>query len=608
MPGIVGIVSRRPPELCTKDLRTMIECMIHEPFYNSYTYVNEKLCLYAGVVCHPQSFSDPMPVSNETGDLVLLFSGEHFADLDSTNRLKQQGHSFDPSTASYLIHLYEEQGNQFFAQLNGWFSGIIIDLRRSAAVLFNDRYGVHRVYYHDDGEAILFSSEAKSLLKLRAELRNIAPEKLGEFFSCGATLQDRSLFSNVFLVPPASVWTFRNGRCTDRNFYFTPRTWENQLTLDGETFYQQLAATFRRTLPRYFVSRNPLALSATGGLDTRMILANTRVLPRTIPCYTFGGLYRDSFDITISRAVADACQQTHCTLGLDRAFFTNFPALAEKTVYVTDGTLGVCGSHDLYLNRLAREIAPVRMTGKFGSEVLRGATTFRASPPSMDLFHPDFKKYVEMGVSTFGRTTAKPLLSFTLFSDIPLNEYGRLALEQSQVTYRTPYMDNDFVKLVYQAPEHACDTQEISLRLISDGNDKLLRIMTDRGVGGTSNFLLSKLIQLSRYASFKAEWYYNEGMPGWLAKVDYSLRRFGFEKLLLGRHKIEHYRIWFRDDLSDYVREVLLDKTTTERPFLKKGFMERMVSAHLKGDANYTREIDTVLTAELIYRLLIEKI
>ena len=50
--------------------------------------------------------------------------------------------------ASYLVHLYEELGAGFLERVNGWFSGILVDLREKKVVIFNDRYGISRIYFH----------------------------------------------------------------------------------------------------------------------------------------------------------------------------------------------------------------------------------------------------------------------------------------------------------------------------------------------------------------------------------------------------------------------------------------------------------------------------
>ncbi|RPJ00373.1 MAG: hypothetical protein EHM36_14755, partial [Deltaproteobacteria bacterium] len=373
MPGIAGIITKGPVKEKVPGLHQMVQALIHEPSYTSGIYINEELGVGIGWANRYQSFADCMPVWNETSDVGLIYYGENFADKGLTARLHSRGHRFDPSNATYLVHLYEEQGPDFIKQLNGWFSGVLMDLRKGEVSLFNDRYGMQRIYYHETKEAVYFSSEAKSLLRVHPKLRYLDMKSLGEFFSFGCALDNRTLFSDVSLLPPGSVWNFENGSVKRKHRYFDPDTWEHQTPLGNEAFYKNFRETFGRILPKYFDTPNGVALSLTGGLDTRMILSGIDIPRGQLPCYTFGGIYRDCFDVKIARKVAKVCDQTHQVLEVGKEFFPQFPTLAEKTVYITDGNLNVSGAPDLYVNRLAREIAPVRLTGNYGSEIMRGA-------------------------------------------------------------------------------------------------------------------------------------------------------------------------------------------------------------------------------------------
>ena len=118
------------------------------------------------------------------------------------------GHEFDSSGPSYLVHLYEEDSS-FPAGLNGRFHGLLIDQNRRIAVLFNDRYGMHRVYYHESNDAFYFAAEAKAVLAVRPELRCLDSRSAGEFIACGCTLEGRSLFKDIHVLPGAAKWVFR---------------------------------------------------------------------------------------------------------------------------------------------------------------------------------------------------------------------------------------------------------------------------------------------------------------------------------------------------------------------------------------------------------------
>src|SRR5207245_2449414 len=126
------------------------------------------------------------------------------------------------------------------------------------------------------------------------------------------------------------------------------------------------------------------------------------------------------------------------------------------------------------------------------------------------------------------------------FRQAPWYHYSNLSLEQTQITMRTPFLDNDFVKAVFQAPTSVSTTHEVSMRLIAGGNLAVSRIPTDRGLDGRGTLAETVAHALKEF-SFKAEYAYDYGMPQWLARVDHLLAPFHLERLFLGRHKPLHF-------------------------------------------------------------------
>ncbi|MDD5203883.1 MAG: asparagine synthase-related protein, partial [Desulfobacterales bacterium] len=607
MPGIVGMISGLPPDRCRRMLSAMIGTMLHEPFYRSGLYANEELGVYAGWVCHEGSFSDCMPVANEEKNVFMVVSGENFADRSELRVLKSRGHEFNGEDATSLVHLYEEDPDDFFRELNGLLSGVIVDLRENRVTLFNDRFGSHRLYYHENQEGFLFSSEAKSLLSVCPELREIDPAALGEYFSCGCVLENRSLFKNLKILPGGSAWTCLRSGGWERKQYFTPEEWENSEPLEGGEFCEQLKENLTRVIPRYLQGKQPVAISLTGGLDSRLIMAFVDGKSARLPCFTFGSENRDSLDVTISRQVARACSQEHTVLRLGGEFLSRFPEEALRTVYISEGGLSGCGSYEHYLNAKAREIAPVRLTGNWGSELLRGARAFKAYLPYRETFNPDFYKHIEKATGTFARIGKVPNLTFSLFRQAPWQGFGRLAVEQSQLTQRTPYMDKDFAELVYRARREDLSSDRVSLQVIGEAKPGLLEIRTDRGAAGKSGPAFSWLHRAFHETAFRMEYYCGHGMPRWLSRWDKALKRLHYERLILGRYKFHQFRRWFQGELAGYLREMVLDKRTLGRPFLNPKRLEGMVHKHIRGDENYLNELDKILSVELVHRLFVDE-
>src|SRR5207248_11795679 len=96
-----------PRERAESQLLEMVDVLRHEPFYAVGTWVDERMGVYVGWTVAKHSFADGMPLRNESGDVVLVFSGEDVRgpgiqrDLEGRHRLAAEG-------PEYLVHLSEE--------------------------------------------------------------------------------------------------------------------------------------------------------------------------------------------------------------------------------------------------------------------------------------------------------------------------------------------------------------------------------------------------------------------------------------------------------------------------------------------------------------------
>ena len=104
----------------------------------------------------------------------------------------------------------------------------------------------------------------------------------------------------------------------------------------------------------------------------------------------------------------------------------------------------------------------------------------------------------------------------------------------------------------------------------------------------------------------RVEYLFDYGMPQWLSRVDQLVAPLRLERLFLGRQKFYHFRVWYRDELSSHVKEVLLDPNTLARPYLNRSRVKEIVKDHVSGRGNYTLEIHKLLSSEIILRRLIE--
>lgn len=614
MPGITGIIAKEKTGSEKEKVAAMLKCMLHEPFYTHGTFESPENGFFIGYSALQGSFADCMPIFSETKDVVLFLTGECYEDQPTFDALARRGHNFSSGNASYLVHRYEEEGEDLFRNLNGWFNGILLDLRNSRVTLFNDRTGIRRIYYHENGKCFAFSSEAKSLLKAFPELREISPRSVGEFLTYDCVLENRTYFPKISLLPACSAWTFQHGSLQKRT-YLDMSELENRPALPKDQFVGKLEETFQRVLPRYFAG-GPVGLGVTGGLDTRLILACRNPGRGELPCYTFGGSYRDILDMRIAPKVAAACGQPHTALRVDdNQLLRGYPSLVEKATYITDGLEGTDKVDVLVFNRMARDIAPVRMTGKYGSQVLKGIFGFEARPPYMSIINEDFKPCFDLARKTASELQKGNKLTFLFQCAIPWWWNAFVTLESSQVDVRSPFLDNDLVNVMYQAPPLDPGFGiKFELNLIAKLKPGLMAIPTTGTHGGNRPWPIPEFVNAAiTLLAILDKVYIRERLPfnmtHLVGKADHLLiSPLRLDRLFMGFADFRRYRTWYRDQLAGYLRETLLDEKTLNRPYWDKKNLSKIVNDHIQGRGTYLREIRKALQVELAHRVLLENI
>ena len=230
-------------------------------------------------------------------------------------------------------------------------------------------------------------------------------------------------------------------------------------------------------------------------------------------------------------------------------------------------------------------------------------TTFKPLGVSIDLFHRDLHGPLRDGRFSLAMTTSHPV-SFAVLKEIPWHLFGMAKAGASQITPRTPYLDNDLVALAFRVPVKLRRSSAPALHLLCGTNSGLERIRTDAGLVPASR--LSSLFGSPWYrTSFKLDYWSNEGLPHWLAPLDTMLSHLNVKGTFFGPHRFLHYRRWFRTKLAGYLRDRITDRQTVSSGLWNRPFLTHIVESHISGRKNYLREINTVLTLATIERVMI---
>jgi asparagine synthase (glutamine-hydrolysing) len=505
----------------------------------------------------------------------------------------------DAVSARDAMKVYERAGVQGIAGLPGCGAVFVADPAGARCLVIADRYGRERVFVHTTGGRVLFSSEAKAILAVAPETRAFDPTGIAEWLACGCTVGTHSLFRGIDVLEGGTMLTVAGPR-VERSRYFDLAQLERTSHVSGSAFVEGFSASLRSAVNASRRRAPAVGVSLTGGLDSRMIMASLDAAPAEVPCYTFGSMYRTTGDVRLARQVAAACGQPHQVIELGREFLENAAEHLEKAVYASDGYLGLSGAAELYCNRQARTIAPCRLTGNWGGELMRGVRAFKYALPKGGFINHELVDRVRESSEKF--SPGSNSLSAALFQQLPHQGYGRYAIERSQVRVESPFLDAEVVRWLYQAPVAIRESRATAAAVVSR-RPELLDIPTDTGL------LLrqpSRWRQAVRRSVVKAEYLTSHGAPNWLAKVSSALPAGVLETRFLGVDKFHHFRFWTRHQLAGLVRDTLLGQDRDElASWFDTSRVSQMVAEHVDGRANHIDAIDKLLTVAVARRTLL---
>jgi asparagine synthase (glutamine-hydrolysing) len=261
------------------------------------------------------------------------------------------------------------------------------------------------------------------------------------------------------------------------------------------------------------------------------------------------------------------------------------------------------GAHEIYLNNQARQLAPVRLTGVFGGEILRGVSMFKPLHLASGLVNADLAETITSCKRRWSHDGEHPV-TFAAFHEIPELRFALPAASRSQLTFRTPYLDNEIVALAYQAPEAVRMSSDCTLSLVRANDSSLSKLPTDMGELGEANRLTVASRHIFAKVVCKLDYFRSEGLPQGLSRLESLFTQISSALGIAGLHKYLPYRIWFQRELTAYVDGILKDAQVRNSSLWNSRFLEHMASDHASGHKNYVREIDAVVTLDTIERLL----
>ncbi len=562
------------------------------------------------------------PISNEDGSVWVVFNGEIYNFRELRRRLEQSGHRFRTnSDTEVLVHLYEDEGPEMLGSLRGMFALAVWDARRRRLLLARDRLGQKPLVYRHEPGRLLFASELKSLLQVHGVPREIDPRALDDYLTYQYVPHPRTIFRGIAKLPPGHYAIYEDDQLEVRPF------WRPDFNVEEDRSAAEYADELRELLTSAVETRLqsevPLGAFLSGGIDSTIIVGLMSQLARE-PVRTFSiGFPVGEFDETgFARTAAERFGTIH------REFQVRPDAMEvlPRLVWHYDEPFADSSAVPTwYVSQLTRQQVTVALSGDGGDELFAGYPRYLAvwlsgmfdRMPSVlrrmaagrywqklpggvrqKSLRRRFKRFVEMldmpparryleWIAIFGQSRRDALYSDgfagQLSGDDPLQFLDaalaradrRDAVTAFSLADLVTYLPGDLMtKTDIASMAHGLECRQPFLdhRVAELAARMPRRLKFRRGRG--------KLILRETFGDLLPESIQRRPKMGFGVPLDH----------------------WFRHELRDFAREILMDKKTLDRGYFRPEAVSQFWDEHQQCRFNHGYRLWSLLILELWQR------
>ena len=323
------------------------------------------------------------PISNESGDVTIVFNGEIYNHRTLRRQLIDSGHQFAThSDTETIVHMYEEKGSGCVDDLRGMFGIALWDAQRQSLLLARDRLGIKPLYYWITDDGLAFCSELRSLLALDRFPRDIDRLAVARYLALGYVPDPMSIFRGVRKLPPGHIltWDARNGARVER--YWNPVRPEMS-ALDETEAVRELERLLMEVVGSHLESEVPLGAFLSGGIDSSTVVAcMARQMDRPVKTFSIG-FEEAGFNEAPDAAIVAAALGTEHTEFIVRP---DADRLIEDVARIFDEPFADSSAlPTLLVSQLARQHVIVSLSGDGGDELFGGYTRYTDMARRMEL-------------------------------------------------------------------------------------------------------------------------------------------------------------------------------------------------------------------------------
>jgi asparagine synthetase B (glutamine-hydrolysing) len=479
MPGLAGIYDPRAAAL---EIETILQRMHRVLDVSSVAYTVQGVT-GKGVGClnlvRGACRGRLPPARDEQCGVWLVLDGELYNADELRGRLGPQvtaGEAADP--AALCLALYLREGEAFVRRLNGQFNVVVYHETECVLKIATDRYGYRPLFVAPAGARVFFATEMKAIIAVLDATPSADPIGVLLLAGTGRLFGDHTWLDPIRVVDPGTIVEITERGMTSRR-YFHLRFRAPPRTLSLDDYAAGFAAALRRAAARVTAGPRRVGIALSGGLDSRSALLALDPQRTPVVAYTFGDAA--SRDVRYAQQLAACTGVPHLHLSYEPGYLGR---VLSPVVWRTEGLVPFAATQftSLHFHRRLAARMDVLLYGHCGDaltgahlrpEVLLARSRDRlierlllhdrqvAEDTLRRIFNPSFYRrhtpdVLEAVRATFTgieqETPADVADAWDTEQRQRRGVFHSPTLDRYRFDARTPFLDNDVVDHLLQAP------------------------------------------------------------------------------------------------------------------------------------------------------------
>lgn len=251
-------------------LKKMMDSIVHRGPDAEGAFGDSNICLGFRRLSIVDISDGNQPMFNEDKSLVLVFNGEIYNHMEIREKLIKAGHKFstDHSDTEVLIHGFEEYGEKLVPMLRGMFAFVIFNRNDGSIFGARDMFGIKPLYYTVMNGSFIFGSEIKAFLHHPSFKKELNEDALCHFLSFQYSPTEETFFKNVYKLPPAHYFTYKDG-AMEKTCYFKPNFNAEAASLDY--YSDKVDEAVRESVKAHKIADVEVGSFLSSGIDSSYI-------------------------------------------------------------------------------------------------------------------------------------------------------------------------------------------------------------------------------------------------------------------------------------------------------------------------------------------------